>query len=463
MEPEPVELFGEDALVGPDVVIDNRAATPGAVFVAIPGERVDGHRFAKAAAEAGAGAVIGTSVTDAEIPHILCADSVQGLSALARGLVREQRTRGMLSLGVTGSSGKTSTKDLLAQILESAGPTVAPVGSQNNEIGVPLTACRIDDDTRFLVSEMGARGVGHIAWLTSLVPLDVAVVINVGQAHIGEFGDIDQVAAAKSELVADLPESGWAVLNADDPLVRAMAERTPARIAWVGESDLPDGELRVTAREVTLDALSRASFELVVTTPSGTETAPVGLKVVGRHNVGNALSAAAAALAAGLTVAQVAAALSEAETRSAWRMALAEREDGVLVLNDAYNANPNSMEAALATLAQLVAARRSEYPQARAVAVLGDMLELGEDSAVLHHQLGLRAGSLAEAEVFAIGEFAADVVAGAKDADVPARVTTRDEVAALLDLRPGDVLLIKGSRGIGLERVADEVMGKVTR
>ena len=466
MEPEPAELFGgdgEDILVGPDVVIDNRAATPGAVFVALPGERVDGHRFAAAAAEAGADAVIGTVVTDAAVPHVLCADSVRGLSALARGLVREERRRGMLSLGVTGSSGKTSTKDLLAQVLESAGPTVAPVGSQNNEIGVPLTACRIGQDTRFLLSEMGARGIGHISWLTSLVPLDVAVVLNVGHAHIGEFGGIEQVALAKSELVADLAEDGWAVLNADDPLVRAMAGLTRARIAWVGEGELPEGELRVTARDVCLDALSRASFELVAHTPEGTRTAPVRLRVIGRHNVGNALSAAAAALAAGMGLAQVAEALSAAEIRSAWRMALAERADGALVLNDAYNANPDSMAAALTTLGQLLTPRRAEHPEAKAVAVLGDMLELGDDSARLHREVGAMAAQVGVQEIYAVGEFAGDIVAGAAPLSAVARATTREEAAERVALAPGDVLLVKGSRGVGLESVADDVMGKVTR
>ncbi|HMR49231.1 MAG TPA: UDP-N-acetylmuramoyl-tripeptide--D-alanyl-D-alanine ligase [Arachnia sp.] len=471
MEPEPAELFGHDAegiVVGPDVVIDNRAATPGAVFVAIPGERVDGHRFAAAAAEAGACAVLGTYVTDADVPHVLCADTVRGLSALARGLVREQRARGMLSLGVTGSSGKTSTKDLLAQVLESAGPTVAPVGSQNNEIGVPLTACRIDDDTRFLVSEMGARGAGHLSWLTSLVPLDVAVVLNVGHAHIGEFGGIEQVAAAKSELVADLAEDGWAVLNADDPLVRAMAAPTRGRIAWVGEGELPAGELTVTAQDVVLDALSRASFRLVVTRDAGTErarteTAPVTLQVIGRHSVGNALSAAGAAVAAGLGVAQVADALSGAVARSAWRMALAERTDGALVLNDSYNANPDSMAAALRTVAELLGARRAQHPEAKAVAVLGDMLELGDESPELHRQVGRLAAELGIQEIHAIGDFAGQIVEGTAGFDVVAAVTTRERAAGLVDLGPHDVLLVKGSRGVGLETVADELMGKVTR
>nr|WP_231979172.1 Mur ligase family protein [Tessaracoccus coleopterorum] len=173
--------------------------------------------------------------TGADAPHILAADSVDALSWLARGVVAEARVRGMLSIGVTGSSGKTSTKDLMAQVFEAAGATVAPVGSQNNEIGVPLTACRVGDDTAYLISEMGARGIGHISWLTSLVGLDIGVCLNIGRAHVGEFGGMETTAKAKSEIVADLAPTGWAVLNADDALVAGMAAATRARIAWFGE------------------------------------------------------------------------------------------------------------------------------------------------------------------------------------------------------------------------------------
>ena len=270
MQPAAVEVVGDDVLVGPDVVTDNRAVTPGAVFVAIPGERVDGHTFAAAAQEAGASAVVGMYVTDADVPHLLGEDSVQTLSWMARGVVKEARARGMVSIGVTGSSGKTSTKDLICQVLEQAGETVAPSGSLNNEIGVPLTACRVGDTTKFLVSEMGARGIGHIKWLTSLVPLDIAVALNVGSAHAGEFGGIEVTARAKSEIVEDLSADGWAVLNADDEHVRAMASKTKARIAWVGTGALPEGDLRVTAHDITVDAVSRPRFTLEVSDDQGT-------------------------------------------------------------------------------------------------------------------------------------------------------------------------------------------------
>ncbi len=457
MQPAAVEVLGDDVLVGPDVVTDNRKVTPGALFVAIPGERVDGHSFATAARDAGAAAVVGTHRTEADMPHLLGEDSVQTLSWIARGVVREARARGLVSIGVTGSSGKTSTKDLIAQVLERSGPTVAPEGSQNNEIGVPLTACRVGEDTRYLVSEMGARGVGHIAWLTSLVPLDVAVVLNVGQAHVGEFGGIEMTARAKSELVRDLSDERWAVLNADDPNVAAMAEKTRGRIAWVGLGELPDGALRLRARDVDVDALSRPRFTLEVTDASGTRTAPVELGVIGRHQVGNALSAAAVGLIVGMELDDVAAALSAAEVRSSWRMALSRLPGGALLLNDAYNANPDSLAAALATAADIVEANRQEHPAARAIAVIGDMLELGEGASDAHLQAGRLAADLRYDEVVAVGEHAEAVVQGAAENVRVARVAARDEVAGSLRLSPGDVILVKGSRGIGLERVAAEL------
>lgn len=454
MQPAAVEVVGDDVLVGPDVVTDNRAVTPGAVFVAIPGERVDGHTFAPAAQEAGASAVVGMYVTDADVPHLLGEDSVQTLSWIARGVVKEARARGMLSIGVTGSSGKTSTKDLIFQVLEQAGETVAPSGSLNNEIGVPLTACRVGDTTKFLVSEMGARGIGHIKWLTSLVPLDIAVALNVGSAHAGEFGGIEVTAQAKSEIVEDLPADGWAVLNADDERVRAMASKTKARIAWVGTGALPEGALRVTARDITVDAVSRPRFTLEVSDDQGTRSAPVALSVVGRHQVGNALSAAAVGVIAGMDVERVATALSAAVARSDWRMALSELPSGALLINDAYNANPESVVAALNTVAEMVDINREAHPDATATAVLGDMLELGANAYDAHVGIGRRCADLGFSTVVAVGEYASAIVEGAAEGVPECVVTTRDEVARHLAPGAGDVVLVKGSRAVGLEQVA---------
>lgn len=459
MQPAPLEVFGDDSVVGPDVVIDNRAATPGSLFVAIPGQRVDGHDFATSAVEAGAAGVLGMHATNADVAHLLTEDSVLGLSWLARGIVREARGRGLVSIGVTGSSGKTSTKDLLAQLLEQAGDTVAPVGSQNNEVGVPLTACRVDDETEFLISEMGARGIGHISWLTSLVGLDVGVVLNVGTAHVGEFGSIEQTSQAKGEIIADLAPDGWAVLNGDDPHVTGMRHRTEARIAWFGEGELPDGDMTVRAVQVSTNEMSQPSFDLRVTRDGTTETAHVSLAVVGRHQVANALAAATAALAVGLDLESIASVLSEAEPRSSWRMELHRRADGVLVLNDSYNANPDSVAAALRTAVELGQYQRSGISGARVVAVLGDMLELGPLAEELHVSIGRLAADLEVDEVIGVGEFAELVVSAAEEDGVAARVLTRDAVAAALDLSPGDVVLVKGSRSVGLEKVAEELMG----
>ncbi len=459
MQPSPAQVSGDgEVVVGPDVVIDSRTVTPGCLFVAIPGERVDGHDFAATAVALGAAAVLGTRDGTAQVPHILCSDSVTGLSHLARGVVAGARARGLVSIGVTGSSGKTSTKDLLAQVLEAAGPTVSPVGSQNNEIGVPLTACRVDGDTRFLVSEMGARGIGHIAWLTSLVGLDVGVVLNVGTAHVGEFGDKQITAAAKGELVEGLPPEGWAVLNADDPLVAAMATRTRAGIAWFGEGDLPDGALQIGARRVESDELSRHSFDLVATRDGVTASAPVRLQVIGRHQVSNALAAAAAALAVGMEVVDVAAALSSAGPRSRWRMELHRRADDVVVLNDSYNANPDSVAAALRTAVEIGRSQRQRHPGARVLAVLGDMLELGPDAAALHVRTGRLAADLGVDLVVAVGDLAPALAEGAVMGGAAAQVCSREDAAESLGVGPGDVVLVKGSRGVGLEVVAAQLL-----
>ncbi len=460
MHPLGAELVGEDIAVGPDVVIDNRVATAGCLFVALPGARVDGHDFAGAAVEAGAVAVMGTRLTEAAVPHILVADTVEGLSALARGLVRQARATGLISVGITGSSGKTSTKDLAAQVLEAHGPTIAPQGSQNNEIGVPLTACRIAEDTRFLVSEMGSRGQGHISWLTSLVGLDVAAVINVGTAHVGEFGGVEATAKAKAEIVADLGPKGWAVLNGDDPHCLAMAAATTAQLAWFGEGELPPAPLRVKAVDIASNELLQCSFTLQLEREARQECAEVKLQLVGRHQVSNALAAATIGLVAGMSIDDVAAALSGAEPRSQWRMELIRGTQGRLVLNDAYNANPDSMAAALRSLAELISHQRASYPAARAIAVVGDMLELGEVATRCHEQVGELAAELGIDDILAVGDHGCDVVRAATAKGAKARMVSRDEAAAV-ELSPGDILLVKGSRGIGLEAVAQAVTSRI--
>lgn len=442
-----------DAVVGPDVVIDSRAVTPGAVFVALPGERVDGHDFAATAVAAGAGAVLVSRELALDVPQLVADDTLAGLATLATALVAEALAAGLVTVGITGSSGKTSTKDLLAQVLAEAGPTVAPVGSFNNEIGVPLTATRIDAGTRFLVSEMGARGQGHITLLCGIAQPRVGVVVNVGHAHVGEFGSVEAIAQAKGEIVEALPADGWAVLNADDRLVSAMATRTVARIATFAVGTEPaSGDLRVWAEEVGYDALQHATFVLrVAGAVDGAAT--VRLQVTGAHQVGNALAAAAVALTQGMSVEDVAAALGRATLQSHWRMELHERADGVLVVNDAYNANPDSMAAALRTLASL---RR---PGGRLLAVLGDMLELGPEAPAAHREIGALAAALGVERLIAVGGYATDLVAGAGPTVDATDAPDRDAAtaAAAQWLRPADVALVKASRGLALESVAEQL------
>jgi len=447
-------LGAADAVVGPDVVIDSRAVTPGCLFVALPGERVDGHDFAAAAVGAGAAAVLVTHDVDVEAPRMVAEDAAAALAQLATGIVSRAVRAGLSSIGVTGSSGKTSTKDLMAQVLAEAGPTVAPAGSANNEIGVPLTACRVDASTRFLVSELGARGKGHISWLCGIVRPAVGAVLNVGHAHVGEFGSVDAIAEAKGELVEALPASGWAVLNADDHRVLAMAARTPAQIATFATSGEPStGELRVWADTVTTDQLQRATFRLRASGIVAGE-AVVRLRVSGSHQVANALAAAAVGLSQGMTVDAVASALGRATRRSRWRMELAGREDGLLVVNDAYNANPDSMDAAL----RAVAAMRREG--GRLVAVLGDMLELGADAAEAHRRVGETAATLGFDHIVVLGEFASDLAAGAgsRGARVDQVADRAEAVRRVATSVAGpDVVLVKASRGLALETVAEQL------
>ncbi|MGD7731962.1 UDP-N-acetylmuramoyl-tripeptide--D-alanyl-D-alanine ligase [Propionibacteriaceae bacterium G57] len=450
------------AAVGPDVVIDSRRVTPGALFVALPGDHVDGHDYVGVAAANGAAAALVTSEQHMRghpgLAQIIVDDGVAGLSRLAEAVVADAHGSGLLVLAVTGSSGKTSTKDMLAQVLEDAGTTVAPVGSFNNEIGVPLTACRVDDQTRYLVSEMGARGIGHIAWLCSLVHPDISLVLNVGTAHLGEFGSVEGIAAAKGELVEGLGPEGWAVLNLDDTHVAAMQHRTRARLAWFSldaSASLPDGAgLLVTADEITHDDLGHHSFMMVVKAPGADDVRlPVGLALIGGHQVANAVAAAAAALAAGLAPAAVASSLNNLEHRSPWRMQLQQRADGAAIINDSYNANPDSMAAALAALSDIGAARRQQLPDTRVLAVLGDMLELGDDAAARHHRVGELAARAGVDELWAVGEFAQQLADGAAAHGVITHIVTLHE-ASSIPLGAQDVVLVKASRGLALDKVA---------
>ncbi|MFL6175716.1 MAG: UDP-N-acetylmuramoyl-tripeptide--D-alanyl-D-alanine ligase [Ornithinibacter sp.] len=361
---------GSVVVDGP-VATDSRECGPGGLYVARVGEHADGHDFVAGAVDRGAVAALVTRPVEG-VACVVVDDTQEAFAALAREVLR--RLPGLAVVGITGSSGKTSTKDLLGTVLATAGPTVAPVGSYNSEVGVPLTVCRVTSDTRYLVVEMGARGIGHVAYLARMAPPRVGVVLNVGTAHVGEFGSREAIATAKSELVAALPPDGLAVLNADDPAVRAMASVTAARVALVGEAD--DAQIR--AGDVVLDTGGRPSF--TVHTPHGSRGVRLGL--VGRHHVGNALAVLATAIELGMSLESVCAALESARPVSRWRMEVVERADGVTLVNDAYNANPDSMRAALTALERMGEGRRTW-------AVLGTMLELGDESDALHAEVGV--------------------------------------------------------------------------
>ncbi|MEV8507705.1 UDP-N-acetylmuramoyl-tripeptide--D-alanyl-D-alanine ligase [Actinoplanes sp. NPDC051475] len=418
-------------VTGP-VEYDSRALLPGGLFVAFAGEKVDGHDYAATAVEAGAAAVLGSR--DTGQPGIVVAEPLEALAKLAH--VAVGRLPELTVVGLTGSSGKTTTKDYIGQLLARLGPTVAPAGSLNNELGFPYTVLKATTGTRFLVLEMGARGIGHIAHLTGIAAPRIGVVLNIGAAHIGEFGSVEGTARAKGELVESLPAEGLAVLNADDPLVAAMASRTQARVVRVGES----AQAGVRATDVTLDERGRAAYTLV--TPAG--SAPVRLAVTGRHQVGNTLAAAAVALEAGMPVADVAAALGEVGIVSSRRMDVFDRPDGVTVIDDSYNANPSSTAAALRALAALGEGRRT-------IAVLGYMAELGEYETSGHQDVGRLAAELGVDRLVAVAQ-AAPVLDGA--ASIPEwkgePIAAADQAAAIAavtgDLRPGDVVLVKGSR-----------------
>ncbi|HZB48071.1 MAG TPA: UDP-N-acetylmuramoyl-tripeptide--D-alanyl-D-alanine ligase, partial [Mycobacteriales bacterium] len=373
-----------------DVELDSRRIAPGGLFVALAGERVDGHEHAAGAVAAGAVGVL--AARPVGVPAVVVPDVPAALAALATAVLA--RLPGVTVVGVTGSSGKTSTKDLLAQLLAGLGPTVAPPGSFNNELGHPYTVLRATADTRYLVLEKSARGVGHVAWLTRVARPRIGVVLNVGSAHLGEFGSREAIALAKGELVEALPADGVAVLNADDPLVRAMAARTAARVVLVGEA--ADADVRATG--VELDAHGLASYELVTAAGS----VPVRLAVHGAHQVGNSLSAAAVALELGMPLPAVAEALALARPLSRWRMEVTERPDGVLLVNDAYNANPESVAAALRALRTMARGRRSW-------AVLGAMAELGEAAADEHRRVGELAARLGVDRLIVVGPDAASV------------------------------------------------------
>ncbi|WP_099042235.1 UDP-N-acetylmuramoyl-tripeptide--D-alanyl-D-alanine ligase [Mycobacterium neglectum] len=463
------------------VEFDSRAAGPGGLFLALPGARSDGHDFAAAAVEQGAVAVLAARPvgvpaivvepavrpTGEETASVLEHDSdgsgaavLAALARLAAAVAAKLVDGGLTIIGVTGSSGKTSTKDLLAAVLTPLGEVIAPPGSFNNELGHPWTVLRATEATDYLVLEMSARHRGNIAALAAIAPPSIAVVLNVGTAHLGEFGSREAIAATKAELPQAVPSSGAVVLNVDDAVVAAMAETTAARVVRVSRS----AEADIWADAVALDELARPRFTL----HAGGQQVGVTLAVHGDHQVSNALCAAAVALECGATLEQVAAALAAAGPASRHRMQVATRPDGVTIVNDAYNANPDSMRAGLKALAWMArGAGVGPHPAGRggrrSWAVLGEMAELGDDAISEHDNIGRLAVRLDVSRLIVIGTGRAmsamhhgAVMEGSWGSEAT-MVDDADAALAVLrsELRAGDVVLVKGSNSAGLGALAD--------
>lgn len=467
------ELYGiaPDAQLSSGVVTDSRDVSTGDIYVARRGDQRDGLDFAPAAMAAGAALIVAEAVptVDGEhLPTLVVQDATEALGRIARLNVESLRADGDLTvIAITGSAGKTTVKDLVGDLLSSAGETVWPPKSFNNEVGVPLTALRADASTRFLVLEMGARSIGNLTYLTSLVTPDIAVELMVGTAHSGVFGSIENTARAKAELVEALPAGGTAVLNADDPRVRAMVDVLPegADVLWfsaAGRTQIEGSDAPVVSAEhVTTAASGRPRFTLSV---PGAEPTDVELALVGEHHVANALAAAAVAHRCGLTARSIVTTLATSGAASRWRMELIDSPSGVTVLNDAYNANPDSMRSALKTLAAM-GRGDEDTPSRRTVAVIGEMLELGEDSRQAHADIGELVVRLNIDRTIVIGEGARPAFQAAELegswGNEAVWVPTIAEARELLrvELQPGDLVLFKSSNDAGLRFLGDEIAG----
>jgi UDP-N-acetylmuramoyl-tripeptide--D-alanyl-D-alanine ligase len=435
-----------EVAINGSVQTDSRLVEPGSVFFALRGDETDGHLFAMSAASQGAAVVVAERPLDVGVPVIVVADGVTALAALARVVVERVRALGRLKVvAITGSNGKTTTKNMLRAILSAEGPTVAPDGSFNNHVGAPISMLRIDEETRYLVVEMGASHRGEIAHLVSVARPDIAVVLKVGLAHVGEFGGIDAITLAKSEMVVDLPSTAVAVLNADDPRVAAMSGITRARVRTFGR-----GAGDLVAADVT-STLKGTTF-----TVAGDG---VDLHIVGEHHVFNALAALSVADELGVDRARAITALAGMPRAERWRMELLDTPSGALVVNDAYNASPDSMAAALDALVHVT-------PEgSRTTAVLGEMTELGAASESEHNALGRLVARLGIDRLVVVGAAAKPILTGASaESGWRGRshyAPTIDSAFALVSegLGGDDVVLVKSSKSADLRFLGDRLAG----
>lgn len=447
---DPQEARAESPVDG-SVETDSRLVTPGSIFFALQGEVTDGHLFIEAAVQNGAAVVVAERDVKASVPVIVVADGVVGLSRLAAAVVEHVRRLGRLKVvGVTGSNGKTSTKNMLRAVLSDVGATIAPEGSFNNHVGAPISMLRIDESTEFLVVEMGASGPGEIARLVEIARPDTGVVLKVGLAHAGGFGGIEGTRAAKAEMVTDLPATGTAILNADDDRVAGMASVTAARVVTFGQSagaDYHAADIDVTA--------TGTSFVFT----HGAYSRAVSLRILGEHHVMNALAALTVVGEWGVDLDRAVTVLESVTRAERWRMEVLQAPDGVTIVNDAYNASPDSVAAALKTLAQITG------PDRRSVAVLGEMAELGEYAQDEHDRVGRLVVRLNVNQLVVVGHAARHIhmaagLEGSWDGE-SVLVDTVDEAYDLVraSLAPGDVVLLKSSKSAGLRFLGDRLAG----
>jgi len=441
----------QGTVVSGSVETDSRLVGPGSTFFALRGDETDGHRFVDAAVASGAALVVAERDPGTTVPVVVVDDGVRALSALAAGVVERVRRGGDLKVvGVTGSNGKTSTKNLLRAVLSDVAPTVAPQGSFNNHVGAPVSMLRVDEATRYLVVEMGASGPGEIAKLVATAQPDTGVVLKVGLAHAGGFGGIEGTRRAKAEMVTDLPATAVAVLNADDDRVAGMAADTAARVVTFGLSEGADHR----ASDVEVSASGTA-----FTYHHGGLTRRVQLRILGEHHVMNALATLAVVGEWGLDLDRACDVLEGVARAERWRMEVLEAPGGITVVNDAYNASPDSVAAALKTLAQIVG------PGQRSVAVLGEMAELGDAAREEHDRIGRLVVRLNVAQLVVVGHEARHVhmaagLEGSWDGESVYVGTVQEAEERLREiLREGDVVLVKSSKSAGLRHLGDRLAG----
>jgi UDP-N-acetylmuramoyl-tripeptide--D-alanyl-D-alanine ligase len=449
------EVFGDSTFVVTGISTDSRSIKSGDLFCAIVGERTDGHNCVEQALASGALATLATKPVSGN--YILIPTNSDPLDSVivAVGLIAQAQRAKMADvsvIGITGSSGKTSTKDLIGQVLNTHGVTQAPVGSPNNELGMPLTILSAPTDTEYLVLEMGMRGLGHIKYLCNIAKPNIGVVTNVGQAHIGEVGSMHGIAQAKGELIESLPETGFAVLNADDPLVRNMQELTSARTVTFGFSDFAD----VRGENLAITQNGTYTFDLVF---EG-KRVPATLPMLGEHNVSNALAATAVGLISGMSLQEIVSALEQTKQVSKWRMEVHDLPHDVLLINDSYNANPESMAAALKTLVSIPRLGRTW-------AVLGAMHELGDVEVSEHDRIGRLAVDLNVSHIVSIGNQARPIYLGATQVMTgdgesvwyPDFAQASDYIVN--EIQPGDVIIFKASRAEKFEVLAEDIESRL--